>query len=100
MNPNSSLGPATIQQIQVRSLDLGGDLGADLGVVLEELLRVLAALTELDLVIGEPGAGLLADLGEDGKVEHVEDNVGLIEHCKKAYKANGLGEDFVDQFIR
>ena len=31
---------------------------------------------------------------------HVEDNVGLIEHCKKAYKANGLGEDFVDQFIR
>ncbi|MFM8613041.1 MAG: hypothetical protein ACKOD0_10140 [Actinomycetota bacterium] len=31
---------------------------------------------------------------------HVEDNVGLIQHCKKAYKANGLGEDFVEQFIR
>ncbi len=37
---------------------------------------------------------------ENDKVIHVEDNVGLIEHCKKAYKANGLGEDFVDQFIR
>ncbi len=37
---------------------------------------------------------------ENDKVIHVEDNIGLIEHCKKAYKANGLGEDFVDQFIR
>ena len=37
---------------------------------------------------------------DDGTVVHVEDNVGLIEHCKKAYKLNGLGEDFVDQFIR
>jgi 2,4'-dihydroxyacetophenone dioxygenase len=37
---------------------------------------------------------------DDENVVHVEDNVGLIEHCKKAYKLNGLGEDFVDQFIR
>ena len=33
-------------------------------------------------------------------VVHVEDNVGLIELCKERYAANGLGEDFVDQFIR
>jgi len=33
-------------------------------------------------------------------VVHVEDNVGLIQHCKKADKANGLGEDFVEQFSR
>lgn len=33
-------------------------------------------------------------------VVHVEDNIGLIELCKKVYAENGLGEDFVDQFIR
>jgi hypothetical protein len=51
-------------------------------------------------------AGCLWRLGpalyidDDGTVVHVEDNVGLIEHCKKAYELTGLGEDFVDQFIR
>lgn len=39
-------------------------------------------------------------IDDDDKVVHVEDNVGLIELCKEAYKANGLGEDFVDQFVR
>jgi quercetin dioxygenase-like cupin family protein len=33
-------------------------------------------------------------------VVHVEDNVGLIELCKTTYEANGLGADYVDQFIR
>jgi hypothetical protein len=31
---------------------------------------------------------------------HVDDNVGLIELRKEASAANGLGADFVDQFIR
>jgi quercetin dioxygenase-like cupin family protein len=34
------------------------------------------------------------------EVMHVEDNVGLIELCKTTYEGNGLGADYVDQFIR
>lgn len=34
------------------------------------------------------------------RVVHVEDNIGLIELARERYAANGLGADFVDQFIR
>jgi len=44
--------------------------------------------------------GSVLYIDDDDKVVHVEDNVGLIELCKEAYGANGLGADFVDQFIR
>jgi hypothetical protein len=37
--------------------------------------------------------------GED-TVVHIEDNIGLIELARERYGANGLGADFVDQFIR
>lgn len=39
-------------------------------------------------------------IDDEDKVVHVEDNVGLIELCKAEYAKNGLGADFVDQFIR
>jgi quercetin dioxygenase-like cupin family protein len=44
--------------------------------------------------------GAVLYIDDDDAVVHVEDNVGLIELCKEAYAANGLGADFVDQFIR
>ena len=34
------------------------------------------------------------------RVIHVEDNINLIELARERYAANGLGADFVDQFIR
>src|SRR5882762_7239902 len=43
----------------------------DLGVVLEELLRVFAALTESLAAVGEPGAALFDDPLVDGQVEQV-----------------------------
>jgi hypothetical protein len=39
-------------------------------------------------------------IDDQDHVVHVEDDVGLIELCKQAYGENGLGADFVDQFIR
>src|SRR5207244_3826301 len=42
--------------------DLSFDLGAEVGVLLDEELRVLAALAEAHVAVGEPGAGLLDDL--------------------------------------
>ena len=44
--------------------------------------------------------GAVLYIDDDDKVVHVEDNVGLIELCRTTYEANGLGADFVDQFIR
>jgi 2,4'-dihydroxyacetophenone dioxygenase len=39
-------------------------------------------------------------IDDEDKVVHVEDNIGLIELARERYAANGLGADFVDQFIR
>jgi quercetin dioxygenase-like cupin family protein len=53
---------------------------------------------EMQTVFIIQGAVLYIDDADN--VIHVEDNIGLIELCKQAYAANGLGVGFVDQFIR
>src|SRR5687767_10521556 len=47
------------------------ELRADLRVLLEERLRVLAALADALAVVGEPGARLLDDAGLDAKVDEL-----------------------------
>ena len=39
-------------------------------------------------------------IDDNDTVVHVEDNVGLIELCTRDVRGNGLGADYVDQFIR
>ena len=76
----------------------GGDGGPRKSPLNESRVAFTDDCEEMQTVFFILGPVLYTD--DDGTVVHVEDNVGRIEHCKKAYKLNGLGEDFVDQFIR
>ncbi|MDH6193970.1 2,4'-dihydroxyacetophenone dioxygenase [Mycobacterium frederiksbergense] len=44
--------------------------------------------------------GPIVNIDENDQVVRVEDNIDLIERLREAYEANGLGADFVNQFIR
>lgn len=44
--------------------------------------------------------GPIVNIDENDQVVGVEDNIDLIERLRSAYEANGLGADFVNQFIR
>src|SRR6185436_8039280 len=70
-------GLAAFDHGQVGAADAEGftdfllDLGAKIGVLLDEQLRVLAALAEADVAVGEPGARLFDDLVLDPDVEQL-----------------------------